>query len=678
MRFNLLCGIVLCCLSCTLSAQTPPKAIGPDDEVYADTLTHHMSEVSVDAVSVSPSVLSTKPLQEIRRQELEQLGLSTLADALRLFVGTEVRDYGGIGGLKTVSVRSLGAHHTAVSYDGLTLSNTQAGQIDIGRYQLDNVETVSMFVGASDDLLQSARHYASAGVLSIRSERPHFQLNRSYSLRAQMRGGSFGYVAPSLRYWQRLGSRTSLALNGGFMRADGRYPFILKNASTETKEVRENSDVRSWQVEGNLYHTFRDSSTLEVKGCYYDSQRGIPGAVILYNNTSTDRMWERDGFGQVIYEKTFSRHWALRSALKYTHTRSHYDVHSISYHNGVQEDDSRQDETYATATARWTPLKVLSVALAEDVAVNRLHGNVYINTNLDVPNPLRVTSITALTGRLQLRRFQADATLLATYATEHLEAGTEPPTRKRLSPTVALSYRLLSDESLFLRAMFKNTYRLPSFNDTYYRRMGNPNLRPENAYEYNVGVTWSGRPAPWMRYLSLTVDAYYNRVTDKIVAFPAAYVWRMANFGKVNIYGVDVTLGSDVRFARQWSLAVTAAYTAQRALDADSESPTYDKQLPYTPVHHATASAILHTPWLDLGYSANYTSERYSSARNVRTERLVPYTEHNLTASRTLVFRKCSLALSLTVRNLTNAHYEIIQYYPMQGRSVEAMAALTL
>ena len=80
-----------------------------------------------------------------------------MADAVRRFAGTNVRDYGGIGGLKTVSVRNLGAAHTAVSYDGVVVSNSQAGQIDIGRFSLDNVSSLSLAIGQDENLLQPAR-----------------------------------------------------------------------------------------------------------------------------------------------------------------------------------------------------------------------------------------------------------------------------------------------------------------------------------------------------------------------------------------------------------------------------------------------------------------------------------------------------------------------------------------
>ena len=88
--------------------------------------THAIDEVTVTAHRLQRDVTGGKPIQLMTHRELELLGLTNLADAVKKFAGASVKDYGGIGGMKTVSVRNLGAHHTAVSYDGVTISNTQA------------------------------------------------------------------------------------------------------------------------------------------------------------------------------------------------------------------------------------------------------------------------------------------------------------------------------------------------------------------------------------------------------------------------------------------------------------------------------------------------------------------------------------------------------------------------
>jgi outer membrane cobalamin receptor len=230
--------------------------------------------------------------------------LKDLSEAVKMLAGADVKDYGGIGGLKTVSVRNLGAHHTAVSYDGICISNTQAGQIDIGWYTLDNVDQVSLAIGQTNDLMQSARHYASAGVLNITTER-FPTTDKRHLTRIALRTGSFGLINPTLRHWQRLGRRTSIAADISFTHADGNYPFTLTNGREQTREKRNNSNISAWKGEVNLHHAFRDSSQLDAKAYYYYSERGLPGVVILYNPTAREKLWDENFFAQATYRKRF-------------------------------------------------------------------------------------------------------------------------------------------------------------------------------------------------------------------------------------------------------------------------------------------------------------------------------------------------------------------------------------
>ena len=69
------------------------------------------------------------------------------------------------------------------------------------------------------------------------------------------------------------------------------------------------------------------------------------------------------------------------------------------------------------------------------------------------------------------------------------------------------------------------------------RDRGNSKLKPENARQYNIGLTYSRNVCTFLPYLSATVDAYYNKVTDKIIAYPTKNlaVWSMRNLGSVEI-----------------------------------------------------------------------------------------------------------------------------------------------
>ena len=159
-------------LACVVSHTAYPA-------VMADTLAVRDSVTEIDEVVIMErrnvrGLRSTAPLQVVSRQAMMKMNVFQVSDAVKHFGGVTVKDYGGIGGLKTVSVRSLGAAHTAVSYDGITISDCQTGQIDIGRFSLDNVESVSLWSGQSDDIFMPARQMGAASLLDIRSSVPEF------------------------------------------------------------------------------------------------------------------------------------------------------------------------------------------------------------------------------------------------------------------------------------------------------------------------------------------------------------------------------------------------------------------------------------------------------------------------------------------------------------------------
>ena len=635
--------------------------------------THRIDEVTVTARRAPVKITTATSVQVFGKEDLKNLGIQNMADAVRRFAGTNVRDYGGIGGLKTVSVRNLGAAHTAVSYDGVAVSNTQAGQIDIGRFSLDNVSSLSLAIGQDESLLQPACLYAAAGVLNIETEKPVFEEGSHSLTRIQMRGGSFGYVTPAFRHWQKLGRRASLSADASYVRADGAYPFTLKNGSLTTSEKRINSDIASWQGEANLFHTFGDDSELSAKAYYYHSERGLPGAVILYNSASDERLWDENFFVQVRYKKEFSPKWTLLAQGKYNYSWNKYEDLGVEYTGGKQTDTNRQYEYYLSVSALYRPTEWLALSLSQDGAVNTLHTN-----GANSPEPTRHTSVTALTARYQQNGLKLSGTVVAHYITEKVEAGHTPDDRKRLSPMLSMSWQPWKGEQLFVRAMYKNTFRVPTFNDLYYLRVGNRNLKPEKATEYTAGLAWSGRPFGFTDFVTLTADVYYNEVRDKIVAFPSTYVWKMQNYGKVHITGLDVTLATAIPFGQRMNLNLSGNYSWQKAIDVTNpESKNYKNQLPYTPRHNGNVSATFEMPWINIGYTVTLVGKRYYLAQNIEENKIDGYNEHTATLWREFKWGKCGLRLQGEIINLTDAQYDVIKYYPMPGRSWRLTGTIT-
>ena len=126
-----------------------------------------MKGLTVTEKVLPAAVRSGAPVQTLDKAELERMGVLDVSDAVRPFSGVTLKDYGGVGGLKTVSVRSLGAQHTAVLYDGVAIGDCQSGQVDISRFSLDNVSSLTLTIGQSDNIYQTARMSAAASLSLI-------------------------------------------------------------------------------------------------------------------------------------------------------------------------------------------------------------------------------------------------------------------------------------------------------------------------------------------------------------------------------------------------------------------------------------------------------------------------------------------------------------------------------
>ena len=637
------------------------RVLSIDAQNDSITTTYQLEGVQIYGSKQPVNALSLQPIQSFDSQQMQQLGFHRISDAVKYFAGVAVKDYGGQGGLKTISLRGLSSHHTAVSYDGLVLSNLQAGQIDIGRFTTDGVTQTSVALGHNSALLQTARHYASAGILIIETDGKAFLYsNKHASINGSLTLGSFNYYQPAFRLWQKIDPKTSIGANITYIKSKGDYPFTLKNGSLTSKEKRKNADISSLNSELNLFHLFKEGVLLQSKVNYYHSERGLPGGVILYNHDAKERLWDDNfAFQTTLQMPLLDQRMQMKAILNYSYARNKYIDLGSQYPTGVLKEINSQNEFYLSSAFAYTPSSALTLSLSQDFSLNKLLESAAITAH-----PVRFTSLTALNLKYHYKRFKGEGTLVSSFSSEKTKNHSSTLTRFNLSPSIAMSYALLPNNNLLMRLMLKGCYRMPSFNELYYLKFGNTKLRPEQAI---------------MAKIETTVDAYYNKVKDKLVAFPSLYVWKMVNFGKVNIYGLDLTTNVSWPLSKDFSLQGTLSYSLQQALDrSDRTTYSFNKQLPYTPKHSAHCTLVAQLPWLSVGYSMSTNSERYSMMQQTSEYRLAPFTEHSVTLSKDFMLKQVNMVCSLTLQNITNQQYDIIKYYPMPGRQVRFTASLTL
>ena len=613
-----------------------------------------IDEVVVKGFRVPGNVLASTPIQTLSHTDMERLGIHDMGDALKRFAGVQVKDYGGVGGMKTVNIRGLGAGHTGVTYDGVQVGDCQSGQVDLSRFTLDNVSLVSLQIGQEDNIYQSAKAYTSAGLINISTlqgvsdRKPH--------LTTTLHTGSYGLFAPSLLYHQQF-SRLGIGAYTSYERADGVYWFTLKNGIKTIHERRNNSDIQTWRGELSMNYQLTDKQTLQWKAYAFTSNRGLPGAVIYDNTYSAERLKDKNVFTQMLYENRFSNRIKMKAAAKWNYAWSRYSDIPAS---GYKEDTYRQNETYLTATLWTNPLQGLNLSFAQDYAHNHLSM-----TLPKAANPTRNSLWTALAANYQIGAFSVNASLLATNIYERVKQGNASDGFHRLSPAFSMQWRCLQD--FRLRFGYKDIFRTPTLNELYYTGIGNRHLNPEKSRMWNLGTTYSHTFNHTLQ-LSLTADGYFGNVTDKIIAVPKMFYWQMMNAGKVHQLGLDVSANIEKRWGNDWTVSATGSYSLMKATDiSDPTAVYYRNQIAYTPRHSGSASVLLHTPWLDFSYNALVMGERYTLSYNIPDNRMKPFADHSITLSREFNINKQQLQVQFDVRNLGNKNYEVVRFYPMPG-----------
>ena len=624
----------------------------------------HVAEVVVTSKLVFREVI---PTQKLSGDELERLASHSVADAMRYFSGIQLKDYGGVGGVKTVDVRSMGTNHLAVSYDGIVLGNAQNGQTDLGQFSLDNVEEIMLCNGQKSAIFQSASDFASASSVYIRTRLPRFQVGEKQHLRARVQYGGSDMLRTSLLYEQRLTTDISLSANAEVMTASGKYKFRYRRKNLDgtvawdTTATRRNGDIHAERAELNL-HGVLSRGQWQLKGYLYNSSRGIPGAIVNNVWSRGERQQDLNTFCQASWQKSVGDRFSTRWLAKYAWYKTHYrnrDTTELPIDNTYFQ----QELYFSTANVvellpRW------SASLSYDLRWNKLNAAIY-----NFAYPTRLSHLLSAATALDLSRVKVQASVVGILAHDHTRKDNRSKNMSQLTPALFANFWPLRGRWLSLRAFVKQSYRLPTFNDLYYTDIGNATLRPETATQFDIGMTMERHlERGILSFISLHADAYYNRVKDKIIAYPKGqqFRWTMLNLGRVDIRGLDVVASASCPVGRSITTTLKAQYTYQRAIDVtDASKPYYRHQIPYIP--HHSGSLIVGLDWREfsVNYSFLYTGERWNEQENIAYNYMQPWYTSDLTAS----WRYRGWRLTVEARNLLDQQYDVIANYPMPGRN---------
>ena len=640
----------------------------------------HVREIVVVS---KPAMREVVPSQKLNGEMLEKLNTHSVADALRYFSGIQLKDYGGVGGIKTVNIRSMGTHHLGISYDGIQLGNAQNGQIDLGQFSLDNVEEITLYNGQKSAIFQPASDFGHAGAIYIRTKEPEFMRSQENThLKFKTQYGSSDMFRFSTLWEQKLSETLSSSVSAGFLTASGKYKFRYErrypNGETawDTTAVRQNGDIHAERIEANLFGSLYQGSW-QVKGYLYNSARGIPGAIVNNVWRRGERQQDLNTFVQTAFDKNIGDGFSTRWLAKYAYYNTHYvnkDTTQLPVDNRY-----KQQEIYLSTANVLELLPNWSASLSYDFKWNKLNADTY-----NFAFPTRISNLVSLATAVDYKHLKAQGSILATFINDKTHrrgefAGMDTNNSlTNLTPAFFVNIYPFRGTFFSLRAYVKKSFRMPTFNDLYYTDHGNANLVPESALQYDAGFALNKHfEHGIIRHAEMHFDAYYNTVHDKIVAYPKGqqFRWTMLNLGKVHIKGIDVEAEADCSVGCGVTATLRAQYTYQDARDVTDPSDSFYKhQIPYIPWHSGSAIVGLNYKNWDLNYSFIYAGERYDEQENILYNHMEPWYTSDLSLRYQFIVHSSKFIVQADVNNVLDQDYEVIVNYPMPGRNY----ALTL
>lgn len=647
-------------LACSVSMLSNAQNVDNDtiDNSY------QLQDIIITENKKKNEITSTAPLYIISNKSLNIAGITDIADALNRIPGITIRDYGGAGGMKTVSVRSFGTQHTGVSYDGIMLSDCQSGQIDLSRYSLENVDDISLVIGDNDDIFLPAKNASLPAIININTIKsptndllPH--------LTSQLKIGSFGYISPFVRYEQNLSHSFALSAIGEFVYAENDYPFTLRNISVVTKERRTNSRMKSGHGEANFIWNINKHNQLDGKLYYYDNDRLLPGQVRYYTNLSNEKLRDQNFFAQLGYRTFNGNNLSFKFKAKYNWAASKYK--DGSYSDGIKDADYWQREIYSSACILYTPFVDWAFSYAADYSFNNMNSSLSTDTR-----PYRHTILQSATIKYKTSRISIIGKLLYSLYFNDAQYGMSAKNLRKLSPSLSMSYKIFNDKNIYVRASYKNIFRSPTFNESYFYHFGSTDLLPETTDQYNIGFTFLKNVSN-NTSLKITLDGYMNHVKDKIVAVPYnMFIWTNVNIGKVKVLGFDATANLSYKFSDRHSLIFTTSYSIQSAKNrTNPDSPYYGYQIAYTPLHSGSVSLCYENPWVNVTLHGTGMSSRSANNEHYEDSNIPGFFDTGITLFRSFKVLKNEITLKGDIKNLFNKQYEIVKAYPMPGISYQ-------
>ena len=613
-----------------------------------------------DSIIKLASTTASVPHYKLNDFVLQRMGVVDIGEALKQVPGANIKDYGGIGGLKTINYRSLGSAHTGIEQDGIAIPDQQTGTVNLGNFNVFGISAVEMSSGQIQHHDAFATSFLKANMISVFNTISNPSQERTI-VKAQSEWLSINAFQNSLLVRQSIGKRLSAGAQAVYRIGSGIYNYQLMNGQNIIEGQRAPTDLVQKQLNGVIRY---DHNRLKIiaQGQFNDTDQNLPGAVVFYNPFNKETLGQNNN--QYSLRGTYRSN--KQSISGYVFSRqgtTRYFQDYVLNTQGYIENTYEQSHFGGGLIYRYylnSPSQ--SIFIGSDLIQSQLDGSQYEI----MPVRESMNSVLGMT-KWFVKRLKVQANLThQQIRDQNLETVNQ---FSHFSPYLSLSYRPFTNHAFRIRTFYKNTFRMPSFNDLYYRSIGNIDLEPENAHLFNFGMTYHRDFRSFN--LESTLDAYHNNVSNKIVAIPTKnlFNWSMQNIGETRGQGLDLNVLLTKTFEKLVFILSTSQ-SINKSIDVtDKDGFTYGHQLPYTPNYFASYQINIKYAQFISSLNILHSAGRYVLTENVPHNYLEGFVDIGFNVAYDLKFKNGQdLTLKAQANNILNKNYQVVKSFPMPGR----------
>ena len=602
-----------------------------------DSLTHQLMEVTITETK-QHILQASKKTTTIDSLILERYNTSSLADLLSNQSAIHIKSYGN-GNIATTSIRGGNASQTAVLWNGLNIQNPMLGQTDLSLVPTLLFQNISLEYGGGSTLNGSG---AMGGSIQLRNTNA---FNKGFATTLQVSGGSFDTkklaTAIQLSY-KRISSNTRLYYSNSL----NNYTY---NDTTDKEHPHKQIVHADYLTKGllqELSFLVTPNQTMNVRLWYNTTHRNLPS----YTNTISKQSQDDENL-KINADWNYNKR-NLKSIIRFA-----YFTDGLNYTDSLAH-------IYAKST-------VNTVILESDHTYTLKHHTFHLGANATsyksdaiTYNTIHTLNKLAFFAAYKLQIFQSKLNYNISIRKEFTNLTAIP-----FTGNTGIHYQIYKCLAAKLNA--NTSFRQPTLNDLYWNPGGNPNLKPEQAYEFDGGLEFKFQK----KNMSLLFEGtYFNRhTTNWIIWLPSINnYWTPQNIAQVYSRGTETK--TELAFHHKEVLikliANTSYVLATNQASKSENDNSVGRQLIYTPRYAGQAGIYITYKKASLLFNQTYTGYRFTTTDN--SSWLTPYYTANIKASYNYTVKKMSIDFFGSINNLFNKNYTVVSNRPMPLRNFEA------